>query len=207
MSSGYPYPLPIHLIPNNIYLSLRFIYFALVTHAITAKRAFSKQNDIEKPVNLFSAHLPHLPWISQSLPEIDFPVSVIPENVIPCGPIYLSVASAEAQDPALAEWVQRAPTVLINLGSNFNYDEEGARQMAKAVKMLLDKAQVQVLWKVNKRHEFDDDYLRDLQFERIFDRLRLERWLPIDPATLLETGHVTVSVHHGGAGCYHEAVG
>jgi hypothetical protein len=207
ISSGYPYPVPLHLIPSNFYLALRLIGLALFNPTMSARKAWLKQNGIENPVNLFSLHRPGSLWISQSLPEIDFPIPVIPESVVPCGPIYLSVASAEAQDPSLTEWLRRAPTILINLGSNVIYDEAGAREIAKAVKMLLDKTQVQVLWKFNKKREFDDGYLNDLQSERTLGRLRLESWLPIDPATLMEAGNVIVSVHHGGANCYHEAIG
>jgi hypothetical protein len=207
ISSGYPYPVPLYLIPSNVYLTLRFIYSILVTPKLSAKKSYLREHGIANPLNVFSIYQPQYLWLSQSLPEIDFPISVIPESVVPCGPIYLSVSSAADQDPDLASWLQRAPTVLINLGSNVDYDEVGATEMAKAIKMMLEKTQVQVLWKFNKRREFRDEFLRELEFERILGRLRLESWLGVDPASLLETGDVVVSVHHGGANCYHEAVG
>lgn len=174
---------------------------------LSAKKSYLRQHGIAKPLDMLSIYQPLYPWLSQSLPEIDFPISVIPASVVPCGPIYLSVASAADQDPNLASWLQRAPTVLINLGSATNYDEIGAFEMAKAIKLMLDQTQVQVLWKFNKRTEFGDEFLKELEFERISGRLRLENWLVVDPASLLETGNVIVSVHHGGANCYHEAVG
>lgn len=64
-------------------------------------------------------------------------MSVIPSNVIACGPIYLSTAPASMQDHGLAIWLERSPTVLINLGSSVNYDEKSALEIARAVKMLL----------------------------------------------------------------------
>jgi hypothetical protein len=34
----------------------------------------------------------------------------------------------------------------------------------------------------------------------------MSKWLAVDPVSLLETGDVVVSVHHGGSNCYHEAI-
>lgn len=141
------------------------------------------------------------------MPECDFPLSVIPDNAVPCGPILLSSAPAAEQDPELTAWLDKAPTVLINLGSSINYDQYSATEMAKAVKTLLRKTEVQVLWKIKKRSHFQDDFLLDLEGEIKEGRLRLERWIKPDPAALLEKGSIVLSVHHGGANCYHEAVG
>jgi len=37
-------------------------------------------------------------------------------------------------------------------------------------------------------------------------RIRIERWLTVEPAALVESGHIVCSVHHGGANSYFEAV-
>jgi hypothetical protein len=134
-------------------------------------------------------------------------MSNIPKNVIAAGPIFLSSAPAAEQDAKLATWLEKAPTVLINLGSSVDYDETAASEMAKAVKMLFDKTNAQVIWKFNKRREFSDDFLLDLKDEVKNKRLIMENWLTTDPAALLETGNIALSVHHGGANCFHEAVG
>ena len=55
--------------------------------------------------------------------------------------------------------------------------------------------------------DFENDFLVDLQGELKEGRLRLEKWLKPDPAALLETGNIVLSVHHGGANCFHEAIG
>ena len=188
-------------------MNIRFIYSVLNTPILAVKKAWLKENGIAKPLDVFTVyHKDHL-WLSQSSPECDFPMSVIPENVIPCGPIFLSSAPAAEQDPELAAWLEKAPTVLINLGSSVNYDELSATEMAKAIKTLLGSTDVQVLWKFNKRVDFPDDFLADLKEEIDSKRLRLEKWIKPDPAALLETGNIALSVHHGGANCYHEAVG
>jgi hypothetical protein len=132
---------------------------------------------------------------------------VVPQNVITCGPIFLSTAPAAEQDPELAQWLELAPTVLINLGSAMDYDEAGTREMLGAIKIMLSQTSVQVLWKFNKRNEFSDHVFAPLAEEIASRRLRLEKWIEIDPAAMLETGNIVVSVHHGGANCYWEAVG
>jgi hypothetical protein len=207
MSSGYPYPVPLHLIPANIYMNIRFIYSVLSTPILTEKKAYLKAHGILKPLDVFTIYHKDYLWLSQSSPESDFPISVIPENVIPCGPIFLSSAPAAEQDPDLAAWLEQAPTVLINLGSSINYDEVSATEMAKAIKTLLEKTGVQVLWKFNKRYEFSNAFVAGLEEEMASKRLKMEKWIKADPAALLETGNIALSVHHGGANCYHEAVG
>lgn len=199
--------MPWHLIPANIYLTLRLAYSVTWTPELSRKKAFLKENGITNPLDFFSVYNKDLVWLTQSSLDADFPMSIIPSNVVACGPIFLSTAPAVEQDKELATWLQKAPTVLINLGSSVNYDEKAATEMARAVKELLETSGVQVLWKFNKRREFPDSFLAELQEYIAQGRLRLEKWIKIDPASLLETGNVVLSVHHGGANCYHEAVG
>jgi len=140
---------------------------------------------------------------------MDFPISFIPDNVIPCGPIYLSSAPASTQNPSLASWLEQGEgkTILINLGSAVTYDEFGTKQILGAVKEVLRKYPVQVLWKFNQREEWDvESVFEGVKGEIKEGRLRLEKWLPIDPAAIMETGEVAISVHHGGANCFMEAV-
>jgi hypothetical protein len=190
---------------------IRIILSVLTTPALKEKQKYLKGKGLSDPVNMFSMYDPEMVWITQSSPEVDFPVSVIPDNIKPCGPITLSTASAVEQDPELASWLERAPTVLINLGSWFDYDEKSTIAMARAVKMVLEQTDVQVLWKFNKRKdrtpvaEFSEDALSAVS-EHLGSRLRMESWISIDPATMLESGNIVVSVHHGGSSCYHEAI-
>lgn len=207
MSSGYSYPVPWHLIPANIYLNIRFIYSVLNTPRLAEKKAFLKANGIAKPLDVFSIYQKDYLWLTQSLPEADFPMPVIPSNVITCGPIFRSAARAEDQDPDLAAWISRAPTVLINLGSAVDYDENGATQLVRAIKSLLSNSTMQVLWKFNKRGDYSDDVFSDVSDEIKGGRLRLETWLGIDPGAMMETGYIAASVHHGGANCFFEALG
>jgi hypothetical protein len=210
LASGFPYPVPWSKIPANIWLNLRFIYSVLVTPELSEKKKYLESQGLAKPNDFYNIYSEHMTWITSSTPEIDFPLAIVPDNVKSCGPIYLVPASAERQDPELASWLAKAPTLLINLGSLTDYDEIRAVEMAKAVQVVLDKTNVQVLWKFNKRiysdgrDTFSADFLGPLKHN---PRLRLEKWISIDPAAMMETGNIVASVHHGGANCYHEAIG
>lgn len=80
--------------------------------------------------------------------------------------------------------------------------------MVDAVADLLDQAEakVQVLWKFNTRGDVPTDLIERLQPHIDCGRLRLSKWLTVDPMSLLESGSIALSVHHGGSNCYHEAV-
>jgi hypothetical protein len=192
-------------------MRIRIALSVVTTPAFKAKQKYLKENGLSNPIDLFSIYDPDIVWITQSSRDADFPVSVIPDNIKPCGPMLLSTASAAQQDPELASWLDRAPTVLINLGSMFDYDEQRAIAMVGAIKTLLEQTDVQVLWKFNKREyhipvaEFAEDFLSTVS-QYLGSRLRVESWISIDPTVILETGNIVASVHHGGSSCYHEAV-
>jgi hypothetical protein len=78
--------------------------------------------------------------------------------------------------------------------------------MVGAIVDVLTQTDVQVLWKFNKYGEYSDDELAPLKQFLDSGRLRLSNWLPIDVLSLLETGDIVASVHHGGSNCFHEAV-
>lgn len=85
--------------------------------------------------------------------------------------------------------------------------------MAQAITDILAwRSDLQVLWKFIRATDangatYGDEFLEPLRPYLENERLRMESWLDVQPVTLLETGHIVLSVHHGGAGCYHEALG
>jgi hypothetical protein len=111
------------------------------------------------------------------------------------------------QDPELAAWLTQAPTVLINLGSAVDYSADSARELLPAIETLLENSKVQVLWKFNKRGEYSNNIFLEVSKEIKHGRLRVDKWLGIDLAAMMETGNIVASVHHGGANCFFEAVG
>ncbi len=110
-------------------------------------------------------------------------------------------------DPEFAAWLQRRPTVLINLGSHTLSESSDAVELAKGVRVVLGRHQdLQFLWKLQS--VLTDDLKAILGAEIEGDgRVKIRNWLDMDPVSLLQSGHVICSVHHGGANSFYEAVG
>jgi hypothetical protein len=78
--------------------------------------------------------------------------------------------------------------------------------MSVAIAELLSTTGNQILWKFNKLGEYPDDFMERLMPYLDNERLKMPNWLVADPSSLLETGNIIASVHHGGSNCYHEAI-
>ncbi|KAJ4321829.1 hypothetical protein N0V84_005124 [Fusarium piperis] len=206
ISSGFDFPVPWRNLAENIYLNMRFIYSVVMTPGLSAKRKILREKGLKDPINFFSIYRQNAPWISMTTEGATIPVDYIPPNVTLAGPIVVSAAPAEEQDPKLVEWLKKAPTLLVNLGSTVSWSERQASIMGQALTTLLDKTNVQVLWKFNKHGDYSDDLFTPLKPHLDSGRLRVEKWLTIDPASLLASGYIAASVHHGGANCYNEAI-
>ncbi|KAL6362449.1 hypothetical protein LRP88_03731 [Fusarium phalaenopsidis] len=201
MSSGFDFPVPWRNLPENIYLNMKFIYSVVMTPGLSAKRKILREKGLKDPINFFSIYRQDAPWISMTTEGATIPVDYIPPNVTLAGPIVVSAAPAEEQDPKLVEWLKKAPTLLVNLGSSVS-----ASIMGEALATLLDKTDVQVLWKFNKHGDYSDDIFAPLKPHLDSGRLKMEKWLTVDPTSLLSSGYIAASVHHGGANCYNEAI-
>jgi hypothetical protein len=200
---------PLADIPANIYIVVRFILGVIRMPDLTAKNNALKSRGIPDPVTVFTMHRPDMPWITASLPDASLPLAVIPPNVTLAGPIVRASAPLEEQDPELATWLASGDggTVLVNLGSSVLYNEGRATAMALALEAVLRRhTDLKVLWKFRKEGEYGDAFAAPLAQYVESGRLRMPRWINADPYALLETGRVVLSVHHGGANCYSEAV-
>jgi len=166
-------------------------------------------------------------YLVPSIPETDFPCHIEP-NVTPCGPILLPVPLVSKVDPELQVWLMRGPTVLINLGSHIRMDGSMARQFASGLKVLLEKRpDIQVLWKLkssgglvlqasaNSKSKTDGGFqgngleegsLDAISKELASERVKVLEWLSVDPLSVLQSGHIVCSVHHGGSNSFHEAL-
>ncbi|KAH7630574.1 hypothetical protein B0T09DRAFT_398181 [Sordaria sp. MPI-SDFR-AT-0083] len=169
IGTAYPFPVPLLYIPWNIYLILFSIIVAVfldsnrrsiqqhLTLNTDEKTKVTTLNDL----SLSSAGM-RVRFLVANLPEIEFPLKVIPKHIIPCGPMIRPSKPVKEADPELAGWLKRGgKTVYINLGTHLLFDEAGQREMARAIKMLLDVAEgtiwrdterrlkgLKVLWKV-----------------------------------------------------------
>ncbi|PNP56589.1 hypothetical protein THARTR1_03285 [Trichoderma harzianum] len=206
IASGLPFPVPWKDIPSNMYQQLYFIINLLMSSAIKNKRSSLQAQGIPQAVNLYEMYRKDVPWIAMSYPEAGYPLEYIPDNFRIVGPLVLDVAPAETQSAELTSWIKKAPTILVNLGSAFRYEEPRAVVMAEAIAAVLDATDVQILWKLRRVHKYSDDFLGPAQKYVDEGRLRLETWLDVDPTSLYNTGDIAVSVHHGGANCFYETV-
>ncbi|KAI0545627.1 family 1 glycosyltransferase [Xylaria curta] len=205
--SGLAYPLPWKWTPLNVYLHARFAVAYLMNSKERARRAYYESQGIQNHDHFLTIR--DVPWITMTIPEAGLPL-VVPDEVVECGPIVLDDVEAEGSSEAQSElrrWLEKAPTVLVNLGSLFKYDEARARTMARIIELVLSESTaVQVLWKFARLGDYDDEFLRPLQQFGDDGRFRLSHWLDIEPPALLRSGHIVLLVHHGGANSFHEAI-
>ncbi|KAI8235329.1 Glycosyltransferase sdnJ [Colletotrichum sp. SAR 10_86] len=166
------------------------------------------------------------------VPDIDFPFEVLPEFITPCGPITRAAPaiSDTTQDPEMASWLSRGPTVYMNLGTHHFFDVPLAKEVALAFRRLFDLAKcseplgqgkLQVLWKMpRKTSDGDDtdpsstDFLGPwkeiksiLSPEMDNDQIRILDWIIAEPKSVLESGNVVFTgipqvVLPGWADCY-----
>jgi hypothetical protein len=119
LGSGFKFPVPWHKIPENIYLNIRMINALLLTPGLSAKKAVLRDRGIKEPINLLGMHRTDVPWITMNTEGASVPVDYVPPNVTSVGPILMDSAPAAEQDPELAQWLKKAPTIIFNPGSHF----------------------------------------------------------------------------------------
>ncbi|KAK2764535.1 hypothetical protein FQN54_009230 [Arachnomyces sp. PD_36] len=166
-----------------------------------------KENGISTPLPSTEPYRPGRLHICPALPEIDLPLDHIPDDVIGCGPIVLPAPPVSESDPELASWLDEGPpVVLINLGSHIEPDPRAAAEMAKSLRIVLDRfPDTRFLWKLKYKWTKSDELYQILSTEIESGRVRIPNWLITDPVSILETGKIICSVHHGGANSFYEA--
>ncbi|KAK5999129.1 Glycosyltransferase sdnJ [Cladobotryum mycophilum] len=219
--SGFRYPVPWYLIPANIYyLIVLIIAFRSDKNTIEVATHLQSQMGItlRTAIDFLRGIPPNLKVIVGTLPELDFPLSVIPPHIFPCGPMIRAAPPISESDPELAGWLAQGPTILLNLGSLCKINEDRAIEMALALRTVLDKASeqswgasLQVLWKLSKIGEYKvvepgATIYHILEEELKTDRVRIVNWVQAQPISILQSGHIVCSIHHGGANSYNEAI-
>ena len=145
-------------------------------------------------------------YILPVTPESDFPCPVT-QNIVCCGPIILPSAPLSTIDPELGNWLDRLPTVLVNLGTFLKPSQKHAQELATGIKLALEhNHQIQVLWKLRTDDESVFESATKILLEHIqTGRARVVSWLKAPPSETVR--RVICSVHHGGASSYFEAIG
>lgn len=208
MGSGFPFPVPLNLVFQNIALNFRMIRSLISMPELSAKREFLRANGIPDPINFYGLHRPDVPWITQTTHGATIPVDVVPQNVTCAGPIVRSAAPAAEQDAELVDWIKQKPTVLLNLGSAFSYSRTHTRLMVDGIRLVLESnPDVQILWKYRLSPNVVDFGWQALVGRlEATQRVKVTQWLSVDPSALMETGHIAAHVTHGGAGGFHESI-
>ncbi|KAI5459311.1 glycosyltransferase family 1 protein [Mariannaea sp. PMI_226] len=218
--SAFPYPVPWYLIPSNIYFSICTIigfWTDSDRHQVIEYLRSETGAILRTPVDLLRRRPPSLKILVSTLPELDFP-AIIPPHLLPCGPIMRLAPPIKESDPALQSWLAMGPTIYINLGSLFRLCEYQAVEIALALKSVMDSfhrqtgsSQLRVLWKLKKAGDYEvskpgSKVYDVLGSEMLADRIRISGWIGSEPVSILQSGHVVCSVHHGGANSYNEAI-
>jgi UDP:flavonoid glycosyltransferase YjiC (YdhE family) len=207
----------------------------LLTDTTLKKTVDYVHKNISPTINLMTANElgvmtpapPGLKILAANSLELDYPFAVLPKHVVPCGPIIRSAPNITSTDPSLEQWLQNGPTVYVNLGTHLKASASEAAEMAKAFRELLNKAneedygkgrKLQILWKLQRKLATDrkpdpNDYsgewkdIRDILGQEMdADLVRITDWVTAEPYSVLASGHVVCSVHHGGANSFNESI-
>lgn len=202
--SGFPFPLPWHLVMVNIYLLIRlnivFLFSSKLRVMARCKKAAGLAGN-----SVMALWRADEEYLCPSLPELESPSMLVPGNVTACGPIMVSTRPVGERDFELARWLQRHRTILVNLGSHIVSESSDALELAKAITVIVNRHHdVQVLWKLKSAVTGELKALLGPELKKT-GRVKIESWLEPDPVSLLRSGHVACSVHHGGANSFYEA--
>ncbi|KAK7921533.1 hypothetical protein PG985_009555 [Apiospora marii] len=205
LGSGYSLPLgPVAALCNAYLLLALHIYGHWSVSVKRLDRARHQRGISWRlgTISLFDDVRPDLIVLLQSVPEIDFPLTV-PSNLLGCGPILPAYSPLSETHGELAAWLNRGPTIVVNMGSHVTQAvRQAAAILAAVVACLRRRASLQVLWKLQPA----DAVVPDLP-AGLAARLRIVPWLPSTPAAVLTASpSILAYVHHGGSNSFHEAV-
>jgi UDP:flavonoid glycosyltransferase YjiC (YdhE family) len=205
--SGLSYPVPWYQTLPNIYLNTRWFRAFFNCPEIKAITALRHSQGFTGPLPPHGSYDTKKHYLIATAPECDFKFPFIPANVTACGPMILPFPPLHTADPDLESWLKQRPTILFNLGSLYISTEEISVTIASALKIVLERlVDLQVLWKLNMVEGSREKAEEILEKQIKEGRVRIETWLKAEPNALLGSGSVVVSVHHGGANSYFEAV-
>ncbi|TRM68639.1 glycosyltransferase family 1 protein [Schizophyllum amplum] len=202
--TGLPYPLTLTSIPLNLANIAAMLYHGMRSpqlKGVNAARVARGCSSLYPGLDCMRVS-PERIYITPGVREVDVPF-VKPPTLRLCGPISADFASIRESDPALASWLDRGETVLMIMGTHFDYDEPLARRVLTGLLGGVD-AGTQILWKVPNRKELDVVFDELLTTTRDRERVRAVTWFDSEPASILEHENVVCYIHHGGANSYYE---
>jgi UDP:flavonoid glycosyltransferase YjiC (YdhE family) len=150
---------------------------------------------------IFSNFNPRVPYLVQSTPETDFPLTS-PPNVHGCGPILPVLPANTNEQPN-----DLPPTILFNLGSHTTYTKAETMEILAAFEILLSShPTLHITWKYQPANAATaTDTLTSLSSD-IASRITQVAWLPQTPLKILTQPSTILYIHHGGSNSFHEAL-
>ncbi|KAH7311302.1 UDP-glucoronosyl and UDP-glucosyl transferase family protein [Stachybotrys elegans] len=211
--STIPFPVPWYYIPVVYYMVRKMYLNHEDTWMVDHAKQMKEKIDTDYADWAYISIVPPegLQVLLASRPEIDFPFDVVPPHITGCGPIVRPHAPLKDIDPELDDWLSLHPTVYVNTGTHATYTQEQAIELAGALKYLLQKAEkagkkLQVLWKLNKRGDYESSLITDVLGSELKEAVRTTNWITAEPSSILGSGQIVCSVNHGGANSFFEAV-
>lgn len=201
LGSGIPFPLSRQHFLLNIKATFSLIASFVKSGRMANLRTFRKAHGLKGNPPIQEVYNPEVQFITPSILEVEYPMKC-PKNIALCGPIVQDPIPLETSDPKLNEWIGQAPTVMINMGSHFEYDEDSVRAViGGCMKGLPDG--YQVVWKLKGKKLFEVILEEIVKKEK--EHFWITDWLEADPSAILLHAHVVCSVHHGGANSFFES--
>lgn len=202
MGSGIPFPISW----SNAVTNLRTFYHLIKGFVTNVKydkfRKYRAANGFKGPTPLEALYHPEVLFITPSIAELDFPFTNLP-NVHLCGPLVLDAKPVEEVEPKLAEFLSKGPTILINLGSHLEYDENDVRGVLIGLTSGLPQTH-QAIWKLPHADKFKH-IVEELLGNQEKERFWITHWLDADPIAIEKHANLVASVNHGGANSFFEA--
>ncbi|KAL1739808.1 glycosyltransferase family 1 protein [Schizophyllum fasciatum] len=204
--TGLPYPLSLRDKALNLVHTAAMAFHSFRSKQIRATNAARAARGVPGVFQgLNCMHVtPDRAYITPGAPAADLPFSP-PPTLHLCGPIVSDFRALREGDAALAAWLDRAPTVLVIMGTHFAYDAPLARRVLAGLLGGVDGG-TQVLWKVPNLGALGGVFAELLTTARERERVRAVPWLDVEPAVVVAHENVVGYVHHGGANSYYECV-
>lgn len=207
LASTTPFPVPLYLIPLNIFMAL-YIMIKLVTSAEkkaleAARREAGLTHSALRQANEGAVFI-----LTSSIYDIEYPHVPFDNNIF-AGPI-LNPEPVLSSDkyPDLAQFLSRGRTAFFNMGSAFKYDPNDVVACLSAFKIARERlrstGRMYVLWKLPGAESFMPLFDQHLGTDWS-EWVRVEEWIEPQALAVLQHPNIFVSVHHGGANSFHEA--
>ncbi|KAG8629713.1 hypothetical protein KVT40_001332 [Elsinoe batatas] len=207
-SSGMSYPLSTVQKLKNVALFMCFAYSVILGPTFAKIRKARAEAGIKHQSPMYDMYQKRHLYIASHLPEADWDeLRETPSNLVVCGPIIMpSLEDDTESGKDLLKWLSQRPTVMVNLGSLQGAVGPSSVAIARGLQKALDlNKEIQILWKLKYDWPNDRDMAPLLNRHVEAGRLRIISWLETEPSTLLQTGYICCSVHHGGANSFYEA--